>query len=69
MLKMENYRLILGHEPDQKTREACDRLNELAEQLHSESPELTQYEIWSIIEEAVIAVFAKRNQPQETATE
>ena len=60
---MDDYKLILGHEPSAKTREVCNRLNGLADQLHRESPELTQHEIWSIIEEVANAVMAKREKP------
>lgn len=63
---MNDYSAILGHEPDEKSRQVLDRLEALAQRLHDESPELTQREIWEIIDEAAKAVIAKRHREAAT---
>ena len=62
----DDYSAILGHEPSEKARQTLDRLEALAQRLHDESPDLTEFEVWQIIDEAAKAVIAKRHKEAAT---
>ena len=64
---MNDYTAILGHEPTERTRKTLDRLEALAQKLREDSPDMTEFEAWSILEEAAEAVIAKR-KTREAAT-
>lgn len=59
---MKEYTEILGHEPDEKTKQCLDRLNAMADQFHKEHPDISMPEVWEILYEAACVVKAKRNQ-------
>ena len=67
---MDNYTEILGHEPSEMVRQMLPKVEEAANKLHNEYPDLPMVEIWGALEEAANIIIARRYKAEsETQTD